>query len=960
MKKSIQYSKKYSFLFCIVLLVFFCGVIKAHALVNKHVKVAYVEGKGLISDPLAVDRRGYGYDILKKIEERSEFTFEFIPYTHEEALVALKNKKVDLYGPLAYTEKWAEDFYFLSTPIGKVHSILASNSDEIIFYNDIEKINGSTVATTPDNPFLGEIARYLSRSKIDVKFIGGTYEDYHRRRADYYLTSNINDDTHNYKNAVNIATKDMYFVGNKENVELNREVNRELLDLATHERNFMERMYLVYYDNINLTKKYLSKDESRFLDGRYFKVGYTIDHQPVEYLNEEGKPEGISVQVLNLLAEKYNFTVEYFGYNSSASVAEKNKFDILISIQDEYPDIHKDYYQTDAYARLPMVLMLNSEDSHNFNRFDAISVGVYNYTTLDYNLIRDEFPNSTLHTYNGMMSSFSAFLSKEFDAGFFTVSGADYVRSVLGGEDTRIVGTNITLPLRFFISKKLSSRYLTAFNTTIRHLDDAEVNAIISEQSLVFTPSASMVELIQENLHYIIIFALFFISLIVLFFLYEQKKKRNQIQHIINTDSLTGLMSMHLFREIMHEKLEEAENNEYEIITLDIDYFRVINNIYGFEYGSRTIQAFAMALVEGYKNEEVLISRIVGELFVMLVKADSENNIESVCYKYVIPSIAKVVGKDYSLSMSIGKYKIDNTEDDVNVIVDRANIARLRGKQYHALTCNTFDEKMQKKSEIQTEIVFRMEQALKDKEFKVFYQPKIDYKTLKVAGAEALIRWIPEPGAIIYPNDFIPIFEANGFIMNLDLHVFEEVIAFIKAFESEINIPLISVNLSGRTLLAASTPLRLVNLMKKYQISPSKLEAEVTESAILDNDKDMALRVSEIKKLGLAVSMDDFGAGVSSLNRLAVLDVDTIKLDKSFLDYNSKERKGSAIVENIVRMAKDLNMKVVSEGVETAEQAHWLKEIGCDLAQGYYFERPLSQDDFVRLLLKEKTYTIKV
>ncbi len=944
----------------LLVFLFVCSFVfsKAYAVDVQRVRVGYHEGRGLIADVEAVDQIGYGYEILKKVEQNTNLIFEFIPYTHEEALVALANKRIDLYGPMVATEKRSKEFYYLSTPIGKMQAILASKSGEPIYYNDPQAINNSTIVTTPDNPFLGEFSRYLTQNKINVKFIGGNYDDYHKRQGDYYLTSNTNSHLHNAKNALNIASRDMYFIGNKENVELNREINRALTDIVKHDKNFMERIYLKYFDRINLTKKFLTRDEAIFLKNKRFKVAFTQDHKPIEYVNEQGKPDGISVRILNYLANTYGFEVEYVPYDPSDRGFLRDHFDMLLTIQDDYPTIHEVYNQTATYLRLDMVLMLNVEPGTVFDKKDPIGIGLYNYTTLDYSKIKKEFPRSQIYTYNGILNAFGGYISQDFNAGFFTTTGAEYVQSVLGTDDTQIIGTNIELPLRFFISKKLSQQYVSIFNTIIHHLDEGMINAIESQETLSFLPGSSIMQILQDNLHYIIILILLFLVAVFFFFFFEQRHKRRQIQKIIDTDSITNLISMHRFRELTTEKLKEAEEGEYEIITIDIDYFRVINNIYGFEYGTKTIQAFAKALQAGYKDTDTLIGRVAGELFVVLTKYNSDVNIQAVCYKYIMPMIAKVVGKDYNLSMSIGTYRLNEFDGDVNAIIDRANIARLRGKQFHALTCNAFDEKMQKKAELQTEIVFRMEQALKDREFKVFFQPKIDYQTLKVKGAEALVRWFPKDGGKIYPDEFIPVFEANGFIMELDFYIFEEVTAFIKSNAKHLKVPLISVNLSGRTLMSSSTPYKLMSILKKYQLPPSKIEAEVTESAILDNDKDMGQRVDELKKVGFTVSMDDFGAGVSSLNRLATLNVDTIKLDKSFLDHNSQEKKGSIIVENVVRMAKDLEMKVVSEGVETAEQAKWLKEIGCDLAQGYYFERAMAQDDFIKLLAKNKTYTI--
>ncbi len=408
----------------------------------------------------------------------------------------------------------------------------------------------------------------------------------------------------------------------------------------------------------------------------------------------------------------------------------------------------------------------------------------------------------------------------------------------------------------------------------------------------------------------------------------------------------------------MRHILNTARKNEYQIITLDVDYIRIINSIFGFDRGTRTIHAIADNLQEKYANSDALVSRVVGDLFVIFAKNNLEKDIQHICRTAIMPAISEIVGSNYALSISIGAYTIKNCSEDVNIIMDRANMARLRGKQFHALTYFSFDDEMQNSFRKQTDIVTHMEQALRDKEFKVFYQPKIDYSTMQIVGAEALIRWFPKNGDSYSPSDFIPVFEANGFISQLDYYVFEQVFEFINAHSANTNIPCISINLSGITLDNSTTPLKLESLLSRYKVSPRRIEVEVTESAFLDNDVLMSSRVDDIKKLGFTISIDDFGAGVSSLNRLASMNVDVLKLDKAFLESNSQLRKGTIIIENIIRMAKSLELKVVSEGVENLAQASWLKDIGCDLAQGYYFERPMPEEDFVELLKMSKTYEI--
>ncbi len=266
---------------------------------------------------------------------------------------------------------------------------------------------------------------------------------------------------------------------------------------------------------------------------------------------------------------------------------------------------------------------------------------------------------------------------------------------------------------------------------------------------------------------------------------------------------------------------------------------------------------------------------------------------------------------------------------------------------------------MKKMFENKIDVTLKMEQALKDKEFVVVYQPKIDFKTLKIGGAEALVRWRPKGKDQIFPDSFIPVFEENGFIFQLDMYVLEEVCKCIGTNCRRMEIPRISVNLSAHSILDDNIAVRIKDILFHHGVKTDEIELEVTESAILSDESKFITKIKELKRMGLFISLDDFGAGVSSLNRLSAIEADVLKLDKAFFDVKDSYGKTNIVVADVIAMAKHLNMKVVAEGVETLAQAKWLRDIDCDYAQGYYFERPVDKEVFIGLLLHKKTYEFK-
>lgn len=247
------------------------------------------------------------------------------------------------------------------------------------------------------------------------------------------------------------------------------------------------------------------------------------------------------------------------------------------------------------------------------------------------------------------------------------------------------------------------------------------------------------------------------------------------------------------------------------------------------------------------------------------------------------------------------------------------------------------------------------EEALKNKEFIVYYQPKIDLRDNCICGAEALVRWLRPQIGLIPPNKFIPTFEEDGFIIQLDLYVLEQVCHFLREkINAGYEVFPISVNFSRAHFKTNLLPERLLQLTQKYNIKPELIQVEITESAFVDNDKYFKPILKQILDKGFSLAMDDFGSGLSSLNLLCDLPFKTLKIDKDFFHSNTTHKKERIIISSIVHMASELNMDVICEGVETKEQSDFLKSIGCYSCQGYYYSRPLPEDLFVQQYLQQK------
>ncbi len=448
---------------------------------------------------------------------------------------------------------------------------------------------------------------------------------------------------------------------------------------------------------------------------------------------------------------------------------------------------------------------------------------------------------------------------------------------------------------------------------------------------------------------------------IILYYKISKVEKRNkEILEKLDRDDLTSLLSVAAFKEKLSQILLNAKENEYEIIVFDIDHFRVINKYFGRAIGLEIIKSMGKTLQQAYLASDTYLSRLNAEEFIICKKVDEGIKIDKLIDLFILPTVQSILGKNYNLSISAGLYRTAGIYEKAIDVIDYADLARLKGKKHYKTTINYFNDELREEILDTVEITFQMQRALKEKEFFVKYQAKVDFQTFEIIGAEALVRWLPPSNVQIYPDRFIKVMETNGFILELDLYVFKEVCKFISdnSQKKQSVFPKIAVNFSPITMSEPQIVEVLEAILKRFNVSSSQIEIELTESAFVNHEKMILERINSLRKLGFTVAIDDFGTGISSLNRLSVMEVDVLKLDKSFLFANQGER-GSIVVEEIILLAQRLGMKIVSEGVETKEQVENLRSLNCDIAQGYYFSRPISEIEFLDFLDKGIEIDIK-
>lgn len=425
------------------------------------------------------------------------------------------------------------------------------------------------------------------------------------------------------------------------------------------------------------------------------------------------------------------------------------------------------------------------------------------------------------------------------------------------------------------------------------------------------------------------------------------------ITQLAYEDEVTGGKNLNYFKEYVSDVLYKYQGMPFLIHRMDVSNFRYINEAYGHVRADELLKIIIEEATALFYSKELCV-RMNADQFVMLTKNTQDLEERFFVFADKVNARALDIGIRYPIKFKRGVYQVKNKEYDITLLIDKANAARktLTGDEKECLAY--YSEKlvvdMRKVDKIESE----METALFNGEFKMFIQPKWDIVKDHLYGGEALVRWMKEDGTMVYPNDFVPVFERNGFVEQLDFFMLESACQLIRNNINEgREIYPISVNQS-RVLLHNPTYIgRVSEMLKRYDIPKGYIELEITETVLFTERAKMLTILKELKEREVLLSMDDFGSGYSSLNMLKDFPFDVLKIDREFFSESIASESSTWILRKIIEMANGLGIRVICEGVETKEQVEMLQKIGCRYVQGYYYSKPIPAEKFVETYCKE-------
>ncbi|MCM1539001.1 MAG: EAL domain-containing protein [bacterium] len=434
------------------------------------------------------------------------------------------------------------------------------------------------------------------------------------------------------------------------------------------------------------------------------------------------------------------------------------------------------------------------------------------------------------------------------------------------------------------------------------------------------------------------------------------KQQNDELTYLAYYDMLTGLYNRNYFVGQLSEWLERAkkEQNVVSVMFLDIDDFRKVNDGLGMIVGDELVQAFGQFLGE-FRSDHVMASHFNSDVYCLAIYDPCGTRSVDAIYKAVRERLATpfvLTGhKEIEITVCAGVAEFPESAANAIELINNAEIVLFKAKSIGSNEIQYFDAPIIHDFLHQVQIENKLKGAVTQKQFLLFYQPQYDVESGRLRGVEALIRWKDENGKLISPAEFIPIAEKNGSIVSIGAWVVEEAFRTYAEWRDKYGVRLImSINVSAIQYKRKDFVSNIISLMERYEIESNEIEFEITESVLIDDFAEVIEKMKQLREYGIRVSLDDFGTGFSSLSYLKGLPIDTLKIDKSFIDTVITDDSTRIITESIVSMVKKLGFETVAEGVETEAQYEYLRDIHCDNIQGFYLGKPMPKDEVEQIL----------
>lgn len=931
---------------------------------SEKVRVGYFHISGYQELEEDGSRRGFGYDYLQEIAKYTGWEYEFVDATWEECQAMLEAGEIDLLTCAKYSEERAQLYDFSACRMGLLHSLITvQEDDERYCYNDYAGFDGMKVGILKGNRsnqmleqlckehgIRMELCPYDTEAELKEALQNGTIDG---------IVSSNQRVLENEKVVCRFDLGEFYAITDKENDTLLAELNEAMEKIVLNDPYYEADLYDKYFESNVGYKVALTAEEAAYVQEKEsIRAVIMSGAVPFAYYDGE-KYVGIAVESLETVAEEVGLQVEYVQATDLAEAVvllQNGEADVMAEFCADYSwGAKHGAVLTRPYLEMPYAEVTLG---HRKVQTDVMTAAVSSDSFFDNSYVQEYYPEERILYFATEQDCVEAVRDGKADVAYVRQCAAE----VLLLEDANLkLDSRVLYHTDHGVAMAVAeqnSMLCYILDKGIMNLEAGKIQQIVEKYESLSEEQVSVKRFIYHNPMPVIIgmSVIFCIILgILLVIVFQKKKYDKHVFELVYKDPLSKLGNVNLLEDFVAKNRQDYLGKDIALISLDISRFTTINETYGRMMGDLVIAYVGAGLKELLAANGIVV-RNKGDNFLLFGTYSSEE-VEEVI-RQIKSEInlfhCEETNEDINLTYYFGIVKTGfGIDTSIHQLIDRAAMARKAAKREKDSVWY-FDDEMEQQIMREKQLEDRMESALENGEFKVYYQPKFRMNDHSVIGAEALVRWDSKEYGFMNPGEFVPLFESNGFILELDFYCMEQVYKMLRArLNAGEKAVCVSINQSRLHFGQKNYITRLNALRDKYQIPSELIELELTESIFADM-QDVSQGVEELKANGYQLSMDDFGSGYSSLNMIKEIPIDTLKIDKDFLSDEKDNGRYQKVIRKVIELAEELGMSIICEGVEREEQADFLQSVGCMYAQGFLYAKPMPEADFIKLLMEKK------
>lgn len=922
---------------------------------EKVIRVGYDQNSHFIQEKDG-EYYGYGVEYLNKISEYTDWTYEYVTVSSwSDTFQKLRDNEIDLICTAHYTKEHANEFLYSNIPFGYETTLLYTHPDSGITYQDHEALENSKVGLLLESYSSVDFINHAKEYNVEYEAIYFENKKDMRKALDngdidfFAIGSRYGTSALSLFDRLNANA--FYCIANKDNPELIKEIEDTIQEIMFDSPDFEGYLNAKYFGHSALSSTPLyTKEELAFIEScDTIKVRILINQHPSCYM-EDGKLQGIWPEYINLISEKSGIKFEI--ENTTTNYNEELE-DNLIILRTSNSIVHNNNEKIISSSPLMDIetshVTLKSEFINNTSPGNTIALT----KELSYiePLLLESNPEYKFVYYDSSEACFDSVINNETDIAIQNNFRTSYLlqKPEYADKLAQLPEHNLNNQM-VLVTSENQEMLMTILNKAISHITYEEKSAIVSRELLLHPYVFNFSDIWYKYWEWIVLAIVAIIAILIVYTTMTHRmakfkiaKHENEIlRHKLQLDEITELYNKTYFFEIAQKTIDEA-NEDMCIVTMTINNFKIINELYGMPVGDKLLLEVAHQLKALDEKYNVILARFTSDNYYMCMPKRIFDIID-------FPQTYKTFLENIDVRVIYGVYIIEaGATHPVHVMCDKALEAAHEQRQNYLDYIHFYSDVEHKQRLIEQEIENDMEKALAENQFYIQIQPKFHSHTSKIVGGESLVRWNHPEKGFISPGVFIPVFEKNGFIIHLDYFVWEETCKFIakRKKEGTFYVP-ISINISRAHFYGHELMNKLTSLIQKYDLEPSDIELEITESLCGEKPDLIYDKIRDLQNVGFKIAMDDFGSGYSSLNMLKEMPLDIIKMDLKFMDNDHE--KGRLILKSLIEMAQNMDLIVVIEGVELLTQVEFFAQFKECVLQGYYFSRPIMPNELEAML----------